>query len=93
MCLGTDPDHTPSELIGLAREIFVDVDGGVAENTPFAGTYVPMTHYRTDPQVVSIMIEIRRDLYLADPYTYLPEKGDDLARRIRTLIDRWTETR
>jgi acetoin utilization deacetylase AcuC-like enzyme len=93
VCLGTDPDHTPPELVALAREVFADVLGGVAENTPFAGTYVPTMYFRTDRSVSSIMIEIRRDLYLADPHTYLPEKGGDLARRIRTLIDQWTELR
>jgi acetoin utilization deacetylase AcuC-like enzyme len=93
VCLGTDPDHTPPELVALARELFADVPGGVAENTPFAGTYVPTMYFRTDRLVSSIMIEIRRDLYLADPHTYLPEKGGDLARRIRTLIDQWAELR
>lgn len=93
VCLGTDPDHTPPALVELAREVFADVPGGVAENTPFAGTYVPTTYFRTDRLVSSIMIEIRRDLYLAEPHTYLPEKGGDLARRIRTLIGQWTELR
>jgi N-formylglutamate deformylase len=36
-------------------------------NSPFAGTYVPQAHYGTDLRVASIMIEIRRDGYLADP--------------------------
>jgi N-formylglutamate amidohydrolase len=62
VCIGTDDLHTPSSLAAAARSAFADVE--VCENTPFAGTYVPLRHYGTDLRVSSVMIEIRRDLYL-----------------------------
>jgi N-formylglutamate amidohydrolase len=67
ICIGTDPFHTPDVLVAMAEESFADVPGGFALNTPFSGTYVPLEHYGRTSQVWSIMIEIRRDLYQAEP--------------------------
>ncbi|MGW6419605.1 N-formylglutamate amidohydrolase [Streptomyces sp. NPDC055055] len=66
ICLGTDAFHTPPALVEAAREAF-GAFGGVATDTPFAGTYVPLRHYRRDPRVSALMVEIRRDLYMGEP--------------------------
>jgi N-formylglutamate amidohydrolase len=67
VCLGTDAYHTPPTLSTAAFEAFAGITGGVAENTPFAGTYVPLPHWRCTEKVTSVMIEIRRDLYQTEP--------------------------
>jgi N-formylglutamate amidohydrolase len=67
ICLGTDPFHTPDAILDMAIEAFTGVPGGIALNTPFAGTYVPLEHLGRTPDVSSIMIEIRRDLYQEEP--------------------------
>ena len=64
ICVGTDEDHTPAWLLDAALLAFAGHE--TALNTPFSGTYVPLRHYRTDVRVTSIMIEIRRDIYLDD---------------------------
>lgn len=66
VCLGVDPDHTPGWLLDAARAAFASC-GTIAVNTPFAGCYVPLTHYRREPAVSSLMVEIRRDTYLTEP--------------------------
>jgi N-formylglutamate deformylase len=66
VCLGTDPGHTPAWLVDAGREAFARL-GTVGLDSPFAGTYVPLAHYRTDPRVLSLMIELRRDVYLTEP--------------------------
>jgi N-formylglutamate deformylase len=66
VCLGTDAVHTPAWLVAAAREAFAPV-GTVGLDSPFAGTYVPLAHYRTDPRVLSLMIELRRDTHLQEP--------------------------
>jgi predicted N-formylglutamate amidohydrolase len=38
--------------------------GTVGLNEPFIGTHVPLKQYGTDQRVKSVMIEIRRDLYM-----------------------------
>ena len=71
LCLGTDDFHTPEALASLAESVAAAHGFGACRNTPFAGTLVPMKHYRTDARVVSLMLEWRRDLYrhdgLSDP--------------------------
>ena len=66
VCLGTDAFHTSFRLLDAAREAFEQC-GDVALNTPFAGCYVPLRHYGTNPNVAALMIEIRRDTYLTEP--------------------------
>jgi N-formylglutamate amidohydrolase len=63
VCIGTDPFHTPASLIAAAERAF----GAIGLNTPFVGCYVPIKHYRRDPRVQAVMVEIRRDTYMAEP--------------------------
>lgn len=67
LCLGTDRIHTPATLLDAAVDAFDGISGGVAEDTPFSGTYVPLPHWGRTPAVGSIMIEVRRDLYQVEP--------------------------
>ena len=64
ICIGTDPHHTPAWLIDAFTTAFRDFD--VEVNTPFSGALVPKKYYRQDLRVFSIMIEVRRDVYLDD---------------------------
>jgi N-formylglutamate deformylase len=66
ICVGTDTTHTPGWLVMAAREAFAAC-GDVAENTPFAGCYIPLSHYTVDSRVSGVMVEIRRDLYVGEP--------------------------
>ncbi|MFI9778338.1 N-formylglutamate amidohydrolase [Streptomyces sp. NPDC051956] len=84
VCLGTDPFHTPDALLAQARAAFGGL-GGIALDTPFAGTYVPLRHYGKDPRVSALMIELRRDIYLDEPVTPtpgLPEAATALAELV-----------
>lgn len=63
-CLGTHPLHTPPALLAAARAAF---GPDVAEDTPFAGCYVPLSRFGTDAQVQAIMIEVRRDVLAGAP--------------------------
>jgi N-formylglutamate amidohydrolase len=67
VCIGTDPHHTPPALAAAAFAAFAGTDGGVAENTPFSGTYVPLAHWRRTRELISVMVEVRRDLYQQEP--------------------------
>jgi N-formylglutamate amidohydrolase len=82
VCLGTDPGHTPSALIVAAKAAFPEA----AENTPFAGCYVPLPHHGRTRAVTALMVEIRRDGYMREPGG--PPHGglDRLAAALATLI-------
>ncbi|OJY46886.1 N-formylglutamate amidohydrolase [Pseudonocardia sp. 73-21] len=78
ICLGTDAFHTPSWLVEAAREAFSPL-GTVELNTPFAGTYVPLAHFRAEERVASLMLEIRRDV--------IDDAEPGVARALATLVD------
>lgn len=63
ICIGTDDLHTPDHLTNTIAKAFAGF-GTVGVNEPFIGTYVPLQQYGTDQRVHSVMIEIRRDLYM-----------------------------
>lgn len=63
ICLGTDPFHTPPELAQGMEESLGREGFRVRRDAPFTGTFVPLDHYRSDPQVASILVEVRRGLY------------------------------
>lgn len=86
VCLGTDHVHTPPTLLAAARAAFDGVEGGVALDTPFAGTYVPLDHYGTTAEVRSLMVEIRRDTYMDEATLGLHAGADDLVARLSALV-------
>lgn len=62
VCLGTDALHTPGWLLDAARTAFADY-GAIELDTPFAGCYVPLRHFGSQPAVSALMVELRRDTY------------------------------
>ncbi|MEU6581320.1 N-formylglutamate amidohydrolase [Nocardia sp. NPDC046763] len=85
ICLGANAFHTPPELLTRAAGAFVDF-GGVGVNSPFAGTYVPLDFYGSEPRVTALMVEIRRDLYLTEPGGPPGSGIDRLAAALAALI-------
>jgi N-formylglutamate deformylase len=63
VCLGVDFDHTPAALVERASAACSPL-GDVVVNEPFVGTYIPLRHFGRDIGVTSVMVELRRDLYL-----------------------------
>jgi N-formylglutamate deformylase len=64
ICIGTDDVHTPEALAAGLEAAFVGAGFRVKRNSPFAGTFVPSGYYGRDGRVSSVMIEVRRDLYM-----------------------------
>lgn len=86
ICLGTDAFHTPAWLVDVAADAFAPL-GTVGIDTPFSGSYVPLAHHRADGRVVSLMIEVRRDLYMVEPGGPPTAGAQLVARALATLID------
>ncbi|MET7686734.1 N-formylglutamate amidohydrolase [Streptomyces sp. NPDC005483] len=83
VCLGTDSFHTPPELLAAAREAF----GEAGLDSPFSGTYVPLEFYGRDPRVSALMVEIRRDTYMAEPGGPAGPGLQRLAQVLAALVD------
>ena len=64
ICIGTDSLHTPANLVSALRTSLAGHGFSTALNTPFAGALVPLRYYRQKLSVASVMIEVRRDLYI-----------------------------
>lgn len=64
ICLGVDDLHTPKELVSILKGAFSTLGFTVEINQPYAGTIVPLKWYGKEPRVHSVMIEIKRSLYM-----------------------------
>jgi len=87
ICIGTDDYHTPKYLIEYTKEYFSKENLTTVLNTPFCGTFVPIKYYQKDKRISSIMIEIKRCLYMNENTA---EKTTEYLI-IKNLINRFIE--
>src|ERR1700686_2118645 len=59
-----DSHHIPPAVRDLLVTMIKNEHYSVGVNAPFAGALVPLSSYRIDRRICSIMIEINRRLYL-----------------------------
>ncbi len=64
ICIGTDAVHTPPDVADAVEAAFCAEGFRVRRNTPFAGTFVPSGFHGRDSRVHSVIVEVRRDLYI-----------------------------
>jgi len=64
ICIGTDNFHTSEKLKNSFGKLFEGLNFTVKYNEPFKGSIVPLKFYNKNKRVQSIMIEVRRDLYM-----------------------------
>jgi len=62
--IGTQSGHTPPALCDIAVDFFRTHGYGVGIDVPFSGAMVPNACIGLDPRLWSVMIEVRRDLYM-----------------------------
>ncbi|GEM_PF-258265 len=85
LCIGFDDFHVSEPLIAALEGTGRRSGWSVGRNTPFAGSYVPLAYYRTDPRVVSVLIEINRSRYMDEATgerSVAFEEARDLAGRL-----------
>lgn len=64
ICIGVDGHHTPEVLVDILKFNFEKSGYVVGINSPFAGSIVPLTYYKQEKKVISVMIEVNRKLYM-----------------------------
>jgi N-formylglutamate deformylase len=87
ICIGTDLNHTPSNLLLMFKQHFINKGFSVAVNSPYSGSIVPMEHFNKNLKVKTIMIELNRKLYMDDEHTINLKKVIQLQKIIKTLFD------
>jgi N-formylglutamate deformylase len=89
ICIGTDPFHSPLEDM-TALTICERFGFRAAMNRPFSGSMVPTKHWGGTTAVHSMMVEVRRDLYMSEATgTPLPEfstVATKICRMIEALV-------
>ncbi len=86
ICIGTDDFHTPHKLTTALAMAFENDDFTVAVDTPFAGSIVPVRYFQKDSHVSSVMIEVRRDLYINEKTGLCNEEFGRIANRVRACL-------
>jgi N-formylglutamate deformylase len=88
ICIGTDLFHSPFEDDRDVVDI-VTAQGfaTVALNRPFSGSIVPAKHWNTTRAVRSVMIEVRRDLYMDQRTGQRRPDFDSVASRVARLVE------
>lgn len=81
-CIGTDYFHTPDDMLEDMYTYLIDNGYTCEINHPFAGTIVPLEHYQKNKNVLSVMIEVNRSLYMDGP-----SKSDDFDKTKGVIKD------
>lgn len=85
LCVGYDERHLSRALREKVCRAFAGYEQG--DNQTFHGSYVPLKHFGSDHRVESVMLEIRRDLYLNEgTRVVVPENLQRLADALTTLV-------
>jgi N-formylglutamate amidohydrolase len=86
ICLGADEFHTPEWILQMAESCCRTEGLSFAVNRPFAGSIVPLEHFRTNHKVISIMIEINRRLYMNEKTGGRSHSFDKCRKRVERMI-------
>jgi len=86
ICIGTDEFHTPVWVKEFVVNIFVEHGFRVELNRPFSGTMIPLIYYKSNPAVLSVMIEVNRSLYMDEETGSKNSEFDQLKDTLQTII-------
>ncbi len=87
ICIGTDWFHTPPRLVEGLIDTCARSGFACDQNTPYSGTYVPSQLLHRDTRVASVMLEIRRNLYMDEQTGRRNDRFMDVWRLIDNLIE------
>lgn len=64
ICIGVDDFHTPKDWLYEIKKSFENNGLVVKVNSPYSGTIIPIEYYKQNENVMSIMIEINKRVYM-----------------------------
>lgn len=85
--IGTDPFHTPQELVDASVRFFEARGYSLGVDWPYKGTIVPIAWHGKDKRVSSIMLEVNRRLYLKDGTSVKSEGYGEISRVVREFLE------
>lgn len=87
ICIGLEPLHSPFENEEQILKICQRFNFQSEINRPFSGSIVPAEYYGINSSVTSLMIEVRRDLYMSEITGAALSEFDRVTARICRLIE------
>jgi len=90
LCIGFDRFHSPFAKTAALWRICEENGFCVDLNRPFSGSIVPHRYWNADRRVRSLMLEIRRDLYMIEATGRKRTDFSAIAGRLCSLIGRFT---
>lgn len=92
ICIGVNVNNIDLRLVKDVYRYFFNHGLSVSINVPYSGSIVP-SHFIDDEDVVSIMIEVNKSLYLNNEYGKSDsfEKCKDIIRGALDIIYEWKE--
>ncbi len=86
ICIGTDSAHTPAALIRQIERTCSALGLSCEVNRPYAGTMVPLKYLQRDMRVKSVMIEVRRGLYVDESSGLKLSSFESVRQKIRGIL-------
>ena len=86
ICLGYDSFHDPCRILPGIISLVNSFGWICCQNEPFSGSYVPLRYFRQDSRVKSLMIEIKRNMYMDESTASRLETYLETRRRIDQII-------
>ena len=95
VCGGVDFGHTPAALVERVSRAF-SVVGDVAVNEPLIRTGMAIRHLGRNNRVASVMLELRRDVYLCEDGSLDPQGAGRISEALVAILrpeDCWRPNR
>lgn len=86
ICIGTDEVHTPPDLAEAMVRAFGAEGLRVKRDSPFGGTFVPSGFYGRDARVNSVMVEVRRGLYIDESSAERRSDFDEVSATLKHAV-------
>ncbi len=87
ICIGTDQFHTPEWLTERCVKLFENTGFKTVVNKPFSGSLVPGKYYRSNKNVLSVMIEVSRKLYLDESSALKDENFGNIQKSLTDVLE------
>ena len=87
ICIGTDGFHTPQFVKVALKGYFAEKGYSVSIDDPFAGALTPLKHYQKSKDVMAVMYEIRRDLYMDEKTGQKTDQFDKIKNDIADSLE------
>lgn len=85
--IGTDTFHTSQKLIDASIQFFKEKGYSLGVDRPYSGAIVPMKYYKKNKNVVSIMLEINRGLYLLEPTNEKSKQYQEIKKVVQEFLN------